>query len=143
MAKGRVTYGDKGFELTIEKFEKQYIAEVKRVIAETAEMIVSIAKANAPTDTSNLKKSIQADYFDDGLTAIVHVDASYGIYVNYGTGIYASGPGGSSAKKIPWVYYSEELGRWVMTRGMRATHFFDKAMTSGSMHFASAMNKLG
>jgi phage protein, HK97 gp10 family len=143
MPKARIIYGDKGFELAIKQFEKSYIDEVKKIVAETAELIASSAKANAPVDTGNLRDSIQVDYSGDGLTAVVHVDASYAVYLNYGTGIYAEGPGGSSAKKIPWVYYSESLGRWVMTHGVRATHFWDDAVSDGSNHFSRALNRLG
>jgi HK97 gp10 family phage protein len=140
MAKGRVTYGDKGFELAIKDYEKMVIKDVKRIVAETAELIVSEAKANAPVDTSHLRDSIHADYSRDGLTAKITVSADYAVFVNFGTGIYASGPGGSSAKKIPWVFYSKELGRWVMTRGIHATHFFDKGYDVGARHFEKSMN---
>lgn len=37
-------------------------------------------------------------YKDGGLTGIISVGAEYAIYVEYGTGIYATGPGGSRAK---------------------------------------------
>lgn len=140
---GVTGYGDKSFELTIERFERQYIEEIKRIVAETAELIASSAKANAPVDTGHLRNLINVDYSLDGLTAVVHVDANYAVYINYGTGIFAEGPGGTSAKKIPWVYFDEKLGRWVMTHGVRATHFFDEGFATGSKHFKSEMNKLG
>lgn len=143
MAKGIVTMGDKKFELAVVRYEQKYEREIKRIVAETAEIMASEAKANAPVDTGALRDSIQVDYSSDGLTASVTVGASYGAYVNYGTGVFAEGPGGSSAKKIPWVYFDAKLGRWVMTHGVRATHFFDQAYAKGVKHFNSELRKLG
>jgi hypothetical protein len=53
-------------------------------------------------------------------------DVSYGAFVNYGTGIYAAGPGGTRAKKIPWVY-NDGKG-FHTTSGMKPTWFFTNAV---------------
>ena len=52
----------------------------------------------APVDMGYLKESIDFIFKNDGLTGIVSVGAEYAIYIEYGTGIYATGPGGSRAK---------------------------------------------
>ncbi|WP_051575115.1 HK97-gp10 family putative phage morphogenesis protein [Sporolactobacillus terrae] len=140
MAKARITYGDKGFELAVKQFEKQYINEVKKVVAETAELMVSQAKALAPVDLGNLRSSIDVAYSNDGLTAVISVGAEYAVYCEYGTGIYSTS---GSGRKTPWVYWSDKLGRYVMTRGMRAQPFFTPAFESAAKYFNSAMNKLG
>ncbi|MCY7585514.1 HK97 gp10 family phage protein [Bacillus safensis] len=124
---------------TVEKFERKVIDRAKQVVTETAELIYSHAVINAPTsmiDGGNLKNSIEVEYRDEGLKAIITVGADYAVYVEYGTGIYAEEGGG---RQTPWVYYDEKLGRWVMTRGMRAQPFFNPAVEEGMRHFAREM----
>ncbi|MFT8362908.1 MAG: HK97 gp10 family phage protein [Sporolactobacillus sp.] len=140
MAEARISYGDKGFELAIKQFEKAYIAEVKKVVATTAELMVSQAKALAPVFVGNLRNSIDVAYANDGLTAKINVGVDYAIYVEYGTGIYATEGNG---RKTPWVYWSDELGRYVYTRGMHAQPFFTPSFESAAKYFNSAMSKLG
>lgn len=115
---------------------------IKQIIAETGQIIQSQAKARAPRDGGHLIDSISLTITNGGMTAIIHVDAFYAIYVNYGTGIYAEGPGGSRAKKIPWTYYSEKLGRFVTTSGMRAQEFWEPAVDAGARHFTREMRRL-
>jgi len=133
-------FGDKRFELGVKKFEKYYIKEVKRVIRETAELIVSQAQALAPVDEGNLRDSITAQYMKGGLSAYIHVGAHYAVYVEFGTGIYAVKGDG---RKDPWVYYSEKLGKFVFTRGMEAQPFWFPSLDVAEKHFRSEMKKLG
>ena len=135
-----VGFGDKRFEFGVKKFEKYYIGEVKRVIKETAEMIVTQAKALAPVDEGNLRDSIDVRYMKGGLSAYIHVGAEYAVYIEFGTGIYAVGGDG---RKTPWVYYSEKLGRFVFTRGMEAQPFWFPSLDVAEKHFRSEMKKLG
>jgi HK97 gp10 family phage protein len=137
--------GFKGFERAIDDFEKHVVGEVKRVIAETAEMLAAQAKALAPTgdiDGGNLKKSIEVRYYNRGLSAEIIVGAHYGIYVEWGTGIFSEHPE-IPGRSTPWVYYSEKLGRWVYTRGMIAQPFFQPSFEQAAKHFEREMNKLG
>jgi HK97 gp10 family phage protein len=145
MARGGliIGFGDKGIERAVNKFERHIIRQVKRIVAETAEMAVSQMKALAPVgeiDGGNLKNSINVIYTQGGLTAIITVGASYAIYVNYGTGIYAESGNG---RKTPWVYYSNELKRWVFTRGIRAQPFWEPSLDIAFKHFTNEMNKIG
>lgn len=140
MARGRIKYGNKGLEISLKEFEKHVIKEVKRIVAETAEMIHAQAVALAPTGDGNLKASIEVQYIRGGLTAIVRVGAGYAIYVEYGTGIYATEGNG---RKTPWVYWSDKLNRWVYTRGMHAQPFWNPALDVGRRYFQSEMKKLG
>ena len=39
------------------------------------------------------------DFKDSGFTGVINIGSEYAIYVNYGTGIYATGAGGSRAKR--------------------------------------------
>jgi len=132
--------GIRQFERTVKRFEKQYIKAVKRVVAETAQMIKSQAQALAPVDDGNLRQSIEVRFYKRGLSAEIIVGASYGIYVEFGTGIYAKEGNG---RKEPWVYWSEKLGRFVYTRGMKSQPYWSPALEAGSKYFEREMNKLG
>ena len=127
----------------VDDFEEQYIRAVKRVVAETATKIQTTAQALAPVgqfDGGNLRKSIELKFEDGGLKAEIIVGAEYGIYVEYGTGIYAEGGDG---RKDPWVYWSDDLNRWVWTRGMRSQPYFRPGFEAGLKYFTREMNKLG
>ncbi|MBU8787138.1 MULTISPECIES: HK97-gp10 family putative phage morphogenesis protein [Bacillus] len=122
-----------------DEFRNRVIDDVKQIVTDTAELIYSHAVLNAPTamiDGGNLKNSIEIDYKDGGLTAVISVGASYAIYVEYGTGIYAEDGNG---RKTPWVYYDTKLNQWVFTRGMRAQPFWNPAVDEGMRYFVSQM----
>lgn len=133
-----IGYGDKGFEKAVGIFERKMIREIKRIIAETAEMAVSQMKALAPVDDGNLKGSIDVTYMKGGLSAYIRVGAEYGIYVEYGTGVYSSTGNG---RKTPWVYFKD--GRYYYTKGMRAQPYFHPSLEVAFKHFKDEMNKLG
>ncbi|MEG2831704.1 MAG: hypothetical protein RR923_02885 [Bacilli bacterium] len=86
-----------------------------------------------PIDTGRLKESISVtiqSLADNKTQTRIFSDitiAEYGIWVNYGTGLYAEGEGGSkrSSDQIPWVYFNESKGKFFSTKGIKATHFFD------------------
>jgi HK97 gp10 family phage protein len=135
-----VGYGDKGFERAVSIFERRTIRKIKRIVVETAEMAVSQMKALAPVDTTALKDSISVEYEKGGLRAIIKVGAAYGIYVEYGTGIYAEHPT-IPGRKDPWVYFKD--GRYYFTKGMHAQPFFHPSLEVAFKHFRDEMNKIG
>lgn len=136
-----ISEGDGGLGSAFMRFEEKVETKIKKkIIAETAAVIMSQAKALAPVFLGNLKASINVQIYDGGLSARVHVDSDYAIYVEYGTGIYATK--GSTAEKIPWVYYDEVLGQFVETWGMEAQPFWHPAIESGANYFKTAVNML-
>ncbi len=135
-----VSKGDIGFTKAVDEFEDKIIKGVKRVIVETAEMAVAQMKALAPFDEGNLKRSIEVEYSPDGLRAKIIVGASYSVFLEYGTGIYAEDGNG---RKDPWVYWSDKLNRYVYTRGIRAQPFFHPSFESAAQFFTREMNKIG
>jgi HK97 gp10 family phage protein len=142
MARGGliIGFGDQGIERAVNKFERHIIRQVKRIVAETAEMAVSQMKALVPVGDGNLKRSIDVMYTQGGLTAIITVGAHYAWYVEYGTGIYSTE---GTGRKTPWVYYSKDLKRWVYTRGIKAQPFWHPSLDVAFKHFTNEMNKLG
>lgn len=139
MAGNTVKVGSRSLSSALKKYGDGIIDEVKRIVVETAYIIHSNAQALAPVDESNLRDSIEVEVLPGGLTAIVRVTAHYAIYVEYGTGIYAVEGDG---RKTPWRYYSDKLGRFVTTEGMKPQPFWDSSVEKGRRHFRKEMRKL-
>lgn len=134
-----IGYGHKNFDRQVKKFERNTIKEVKRIVAETAEIAVTQMKALAPIssiDGGNLKNSIGITYAKGGLTAIINSGASYSLYIEVGTGIYSKE---GTGRKTPWVYFDKKLNRYVFTRGMRPMPFFYPSLEVAFKHFVKEM----
>ncbi|PZX07901.1 HK97 gp10 family phage protein [Psychrobacillus insolitus] len=140
MSRNNITFGNKQLSAAVLKWGEDVLDDAKRIIADTAYLIVNQAKALAPEDDGSLKRSIEVNFIDDGLTAVVTVGAHYAIYVEYGTGIYAENGNG---RQDAWTYYSIKLGRFVTTRGMRPQPFWFPAVEAGQKYFRKEMKKLG
>ncbi|MDP4468003.1 HK97-gp10 family putative phage morphogenesis protein [Staphylococcus hyicus] len=130
----RVRYGADSIVVDLEKYSKDMEKWVKKGIAKTTLKIYNTAVALAPVDMGFLKESIDYKFTDGGLSSVISVGAEYAIYVEYGTGIYATGPGGSRAKKIPW-FYEDADGEWQMTYGQVAQPFWNPAIDAGRQTF--------
>jgi len=137
---GQVKFGSRALSNALKKYEESVECDAKRIVVDTAIMILSNAKALAAFDEGNLRDSIELEIRNGGLTAIVRVTASYAVYVEFGTGIYAVEGNG---RKTPWTYYSTKLGRFVITEGMQPQPFWFPAIDIGQKHFNSEMRKLG
>lgn len=138
----RITYSGRQLMRAAQRFEEGLLDKVSDIVYETARLIQSQAKALAPVDDSGLKDSIEMRMLGK-YNAEVTVGVHYAIWVEFGTGVYAEGPGGSRAKKIPWSYYSEKLGHWVTTEGNRGQPFWGPAVDAGQDYFKSEMRRLG
>lgn len=130
----KVKYGNWNLVKELEEFERETIKWAKKGIAKTTTKIYNMAVANAPVDMGYLKESIDFVFKNDGLTGVVSVGADYAIYIEYGSGIYATGPGGSRAKKIPWSY-KDDNGEWHTTYGSPAQPFWGPAIDEGRAFF--------
>lgn len=80
-----IRYGAPSLQRKIDRWKKEIIKDIKRVVIETAAEIESNARALAPVDTGYLRQSITTEILNDGFTAKVTVDSAYAIYVIYGT----------------------------------------------------------
>lgn len=78
-----------------------------------------------PNDEGRLSRSIRI-YRKGRYEADVRTSVPYAVYVEYGTGIYASGGGG---RRTPWMYKHKRWG-WVRTRGQKPRFFFRKGFDS-------------
>lgn len=130
----KVKYGNWNLVAELEDYREEMERWVKRGIARTTMKIYNTAVALAPVDTSWLRESISYEFYDSGFSSKINVGADYAIYVEYGTGIYAEGPGGSRAKHIPWRY-QDANGQWHTTKGQHAQPFWNPAIDAGRAFF--------
>lgn len=130
----KVKYGNWDLVAALEDYKEEMEDWVKKGIAKTINTIYNTAVSLAPVDLGYLKESIDFIYKDGGFTGVISVGAEYAIYVEYGTGIYATGPGGSRAKKLPWSYKDDD-GEWHTTYGMHAQPFWNPAIDAGRKVF--------
>ena len=135
--------GNKRVERALKKWQDDIINEIKRIIKNTTFLLEKELKARMPHETGEMAQSINVKFDADGYGAKLEIGVSYAIYVNYGTGIYAQGPGGSRAKKIPWVYFNTRWGRFVLTHGQRAQFFWEQAVDEAADYFIKEFRKLG
>lgn len=76
-------------------------------------------KVRDHNDNGILTASINTqEAFENG-ASIIKTGSSerHALYVEFGTGIYATGPGGSQAKKIPWLWKVESR-KWAANFGI-------------------------
>ncbi|MGX0480076.1 HK97 gp10 family phage protein [Staphylococcus pasteuri] len=130
----KVKYGNWDLVKELEEYEKDMERWVKKGIARTTMKIYNTAINLMPVDTGYLRESTSIDFKDGGMTGVISIGSSYAIYVNYGTGIFAEGPGGSRAKKIPWSYIGSD-GKWYTTKGQHAQPFWEPAIDAGRAYF--------
>ncbi|RAI79670.1 HK97 gp10 family phage protein [Macrococcoides goetzii] len=122
----------KDLVIALDYFGKDVEDWAKKGVAKTIMEIYNTALSLAATDTGFLRQSIDFKISNGGLKGVVSVGAEYAIYVEFGTGIYATQ--GSKAKKIPWVYQSPD-GEWVTTYGSPPQPFWMPALDAGEKVF--------
>lgn len=130
----KVKYGNWDLVKELEEFEEETIRWAKKGIAKTTMLIHNSIISHMPVDTGYLRESVSMDFKKGGLTGVINIGSSYAVYVNYGTGIYSTGPGGSRAKHIPWRY-QDANGQWHTTKGQHAQPFWEPAIDEGRAFF--------
>ena len=140
---GITKFGNKRMQKALQRWEKDIIDDVKDVIEQTLDFLKEELKKRIPVDTGELLQSVEVTLDADRLGGKLLINNQYAIYVNYGTGIYAEGPGGSRAKRIPWVYFNDRLGRFIWTHGQRAQFFWEPSVEAASKFFIREMRKIG
>lgn len=89
------------------------------------------ARLLTPVETGSLRQSIRYEIEDGNRTVEVRAGGgffvkrhvNYAVYVELGTGIYASD---GTGRKTPWVY-KDDKGVWHVTRGSRPQPFLKPA----------------
>ena len=103
-----------------DRFEKA----LKRACA----LVERDAKIKAPKDTGELRRSITSKVERNGedIQGVVYTPLEYAPYVEYGTGLFATGEGGGR-KNVPWHYQDDE-GEWHTTSGQHPHPFMRPAL---------------
>lgn len=88
-----------------------------------AYVAVNGMRMRVPVQTAATKNSIKPHIVEADNTHVIDEvgpETDYAPYLEYGTGVYAEGGNG---RQTPWVYFSEKLGHFVRTVGMKAQPF--------------------
>jgi len=75
-------------------------------------------------DTGRLKNSLTHEVVPDEAMVEIGTNVEYAVYVEYGTGKYASNGGGRST---PWLF-QDSKGEFHITSGMKPNHFLRDAL---------------
>lgn len=75
-------------------------------------------------DTGRLRNSIAhaSNHKDE---AYIGTNVEYGVWVEIGTGIYATDGNG---RKTPW-FFEDDKGKWHITHGIKPAHYLEKAIS--------------
>jgi hypothetical protein len=133
----KIVLDDKGVKDRLNKISKLSRLEVKKIIDDTlnhlrVETIANITRSGI-FETGNLRNSIKiTNRHNNGEIRIL---AEYGIYVEYGTGIYSEVGGRNS----PWAYFNPNTGSYVTTSGMPPRPYFRPAVETGRVFLANRL----
>ena len=108
-------------ELLVQNLEPKYI---KPRMENACALVKNDASQMAPVDTGELSRSIDFEVAGDGTEGVIYSNLEYAVYVELGTGIYASRGGG---RQTPWRYQDGE-GEWHTTRGQRPQPYLEPAL---------------
>ena len=111
---------------------QQFRAELPNMLRDGLERVLlkieGDAKRKCVGETGLLRASITHTIEDagEGLIGYVGSNLDYAPFYHQGTGIYALE--GNGRKEVPWVYYSDKLGRFVSTHGIQPHPFLQNAV---------------
>lgn len=122
------------------KLEKEVVE--KRLLG-YGYIVEALAKQNCPVNHGRLRASISTNWSGSPtarqtadsvgrpprskhrFVVVVGSNVFYAPYIEFGTGIYAEGPGGSKAKRIPWPAPINGSFRWI--KGIHPRAYLRKA----------------
>lgn len=108
----------------LERFiNKDFGDYLKTAMMQATSFVQQSAQSKAPTDTGNLKRSIEIDIEEDGSEGVVYTNVEYAPYVEIGTGIHSSK---GTGRKTPWRYHGSH--GWVTTSGNKPQPFMKPAV---------------
>lgn len=110
---------------------------LKQAMAQACAEVQSAAREKCPSDTGNLRRSIDFEVEDDGREGVVFSNVEYAPYVEVGTGIYSTKGNG---RMTPWRYEGRE--GWVTTRGNEPQPFLEPAATEKQSEIAKKFEGL-
>lgn len=127
----------KGLDSLFRKIGQLKNIDIKPIIEDATERVRDEARKKAPVSTSELRNSIdcKVEPTPEGYKGIVFSNKEHAIYVELGTGpVGEAEHNGISPNVNPmyspdgWVYYDEDLKRFVYTKGQPARPFMYPAL---------------
>ena len=116
----------RGLEGVLSTFDKISAGEgIKQGLEQSCMLVERTAKQKAPKVDGNLRRSITSKV--EGMEGVVYTPLFYAPYVEYGTGLFATGTGGGR-KDVPWVYYDEKHNQFVRTSGQTPQPYMRPAL---------------
>ena len=97
---------------------------IDRELGRGAARMQTAVKMLTPVNTGNLRNKIFLDHPNKNEWHVT-TNVEYAAYVEFGTGKLGD-PAVPHTAKDSWVYYSEELHRFVTTHGQKPVHMFQK-----------------
>ena len=131
------------FSITLTKELEKTISpeELAPAFKKACLRIEADVKKMCPADTGALRNSISTEFTitKNALKAEIGTPLFYAPYVEWGTGLFAKGEGGSKAKKIPWTYYSEKTGQFYTTSGQPPKPYLLPALNKNKGNIENAL----
>lgn len=133
----RINLDANGVRERLSRLSRNSSNEINSIIDDTlnhlrVETIANITRSGI-FETGNLRNSIQIT--NRRTNGEIRILAEYGIYVEYGTGIYAE----SGGRNSPWTYYNPNTGSYVTTSGMPPKPFFRPAVETGRVFLSNRL----
>lgn len=100
------------------------VSGIQQSLGKACAVVERTAKEKAPKDTGELRRSITSRV--DGIDGIVYTTLEYAPYVEYGTGLFATGEGGGR-QDVPW-HYQDDKGEWHETSGQHPQPYMKPAL---------------
>ena len=125
-----------GFDSNLKNVVKSLDRWEDRALHAIGVYVTGNAKSLVPYITNNLKNSI--DFKVSEKSVAIGTNVEYAIYVEKGTGIYAKDGNG---RKTPWVYYSEELDRFIRTKGTKPQPYLTPAVENNMAGIKAIIRK--
>lgn len=110
---------------------------LRDAMAQACSTVQGAARSKAPSDTGNLRRSIDFEVSDDGREGCIFSNAEYAPYVEVGTGIHSAKGNG---RKTPWRY--EGPNGWVTTTGNKPQPFLEPAAQENQSEITKAFEGL-
>lgn len=110
---------------------------LQKAMSQACAEIQASAREKCPSDTGNLRRSIDFEVEDDGRAGVVFSNVDYAPYVEVGTGIHSTK---GSGRKTPWRY--EGRYGWVTTSGNKAQPFLEPAALENQAEIAKKFEGL-
>lgn len=128
--------GVKGLAKSLRRYSDRTIEDVVRGVETTRDVQYNESRRRIAVDTGDTRSDITKTPVrrsGSEISAKVFTIGMVPVWLEYGTGIHALGPGGSRAKKIPWTYYKD--GRFITTYGMMAQPFWYPSLDVTGQYF--------